>query len=298
MGLFDIFSNRNSEQAAQDRIKGLNAAYDQASGALNTGATNAQNYYGQALVPFQQLSGYGMRGLDAYSDALGLNGSAGNARAVAAFQNNPGYQTQLNYGLQAIDRGAAARGMLSSGNTAMAEQKFGNDLASTGWNQYLSSFSPFFSLAGQGAQGQAGVYGQQAGTAYDLGTRLADLGWKQQTGIGDANASADLANNGASANAWGAIMNGARLAVSALPFLPSDRRIKTDIKRIGRLSDGLPFYSYRYKGDPTPRMGVMAQDVEKVDPRSVVEVGGVKVVNYDRVSNRAATFDMLRGKAA
>jgi hypothetical protein len=52
-------------------------------------------------------------------------------------------------------------------------------------------------------KGQAGVYGAQAGTAFDVGKTLADLGWKQSTGIKDANAGAELAKNAASANLWG-----------------------------------------------------------------------------------------------
>jgi hypothetical protein len=61
----------------------------------------------------------------------------------------------------------------------------------------------------------------------------------------------------------------------------SDRRAKTDIKKVGMLDDGLPVYRYRYKGDPVPHIGVMAQDVEKVKPEAVVETpSGYKAVNY------------------
>lgn len=221
MGLFDIFSSKNSDKAAADRIAGLNDAYGKATTSLNAGASTANDYYGKALVPFTQLFGAGSRGVDSYSDALGLNGPEGNARATAAFQNNPGYQTQLQYGTQAIDRGAASRGRLSSGNTVMAEQKFGNDLASTGYQNYLNSFSPFFNLAGTGAQGVGAVNTTAAGTNYDAGKTGASLGWNLGTGIGDANASADLAKNQASANMWGALMSGLGLATGVAGFKPA-----------------------------------------------------------------------------
>jgi hypothetical protein len=106
MGLFDIFSSKNSDKAAQDKIAGLNDGYDKATTALNAGTATANDYYGKALVPFNQLFGAGMGGVDSYSDALGVNGPEGNARATAAFQNNPGYQTQLQYGRK---RSTAAR---------------------------------------------------------------------------------------------------------------------------------------------------------------------------------------------
>ncbi len=219
MGLFDIFSNDDAEAAAQARIAGLNAGYDKASSAIDAGKANADDAYGRALVPFTALYDTGQQGLNAYADALGLNGAAGNARATAAFQNNPGYQAQLDTGLQAIDRGAAARGMLSSGNTLAAEQKYGDDLANQSWQSYLNSFSPLSTLAGQGAQGIAGVSNAQAGTDYLAGQDLAKYGWQQQTGIGDANAAADLANYNASANSLNAAMQGARLGSMLLGFL-------------------------------------------------------------------------------
>jgi len=62
----------------------------------------------------------------------------------------------------------------------------------------------------------------------------------------------------------------------------SDRRDKTDIKKVGKSkTTGLPLYAYRYKGDPKnyPKIvGPMAQDVEKKYPGAVQEVGGHKTV--------------------
>ena len=62
----------------------------------------------------------------------------------------------------------------------------------------------------------------------------------------------------------------------------SDRRDKTDIEELGVDDEtGLPMYAYRYKKDPknTPKIvGPMAQDVEKVAPHLVREIGGHKVI--------------------
>ena len=38
----------------------------------------------------------------------------------------------------------------------------------------------------------------------------------------------------------------------------SDERLKEDIAPVGELYDGTNVYSYRYKGDHVPRIGVMA----------------------------------------
>ena len=61
----------------------------------------------------------------------------------------------------------------------------------------------------------------------------------------------------------------------------SDKRVKKDIKKVGKTNDGQPIYSFRYKGGGPIQMGLMAQDVEKKKPKAVSKgPGGVKMVNY------------------
>lgn len=60
----------------------------------------------------------------------------------------------------------------------------------------------------------------------------------------------------------------------------SDRRLKTDVRRVGTLQSGIPLYEYTIFG--RREVGVMADDVEKVFPQLVIEgPGGFKMVNYD-----------------
>lgn len=70
------------------------------------------------------------------------------------------------------------------------------------------------------------------------------------------------------------------LGMQGIPLMFSDRRLKEDIKRVGETDDGLGVYTYKYKGSPVTLMGVMAQEVEKVKPEAVGEIGGFKAVNY------------------
>lgn len=61
----------------------------------------------------------------------------------------------------------------------------------------------------------------------------------------------------------------------------SDRRLKTEIKRVGTLDNGLPVYSYRYKSGGAVHLGLMADEVERIHPEAVVEGhNGFKAVNY------------------
>ena len=75
--------------------------------------------------------------------------------------------------------------------------------------------------------------------------------------------------------------------------LLSDERAKDNIEPIGETFDGQNIYSYTYKADPDQKthVGLMAQEVEKVHPEAVTEIGGVKFVNYDKATNLAS---MLR----
>ena len=74
----------------------------------------------------------------------------------------------------------------------------------------------------------------------------------------------------------------------------SDERLKEDIAPVGKLADGRNIYSYRYKGDPEPRIGLMAQEEEKIAPENVVEIGGFKAVNYGRAL--APSKALMRGR--
>ena len=64
----------------------------------------------------------------------------------------------------------------------------------------------------------------------------------------------------------------------------SDRRLKTDIRRVGALDNGLSVYAFRYAGEPAVRIGLMADEVEKVHPEAVGEMGGFKMVDYERAT--------------
>ena len=92
----------------------------------------------------------------------------------------------------------------------------------------------------------------------------------------------DYANRMAGWNAnqgiWGGLLGGA-----ASLFSLSDRRAKTDVEKVGKLDNGLPVYSYRYKtGGPT-QIGLMAQDVVKEKSEAVKRLpGGLMAVNYKK----------------
>ena len=63
----------------------------------------------------------------------------------------------------------------------------------------------------------------------------------------------------------------------------SDIRVKHDITPIGHYKD-YPMYTFRYNWTPNVlEVGVMAQEVEKINPKAVREINGIKAVNYKMI---------------
>lgn len=93
----------------------------------------------------------GVGALDMLSRAYGIGGQAPD---MTAFTASPGYEFRYNEGLRAIDRGAAARGLLHSGPAVKAEQRFGEGLASSEFGDWWNRLA---GVAGVGQQATAAV---------------------------------------------------------------------------------------------------------------------------------------------
>lgn len=63
----------------------------------------------------------------------------------------------------------------------------------------------------------------------------------------------------------------------------SDRRLKENLKRIGKTSKGIPTYTFNYIGSRFKEFGVMAQEVIKVIPEAIGFKGGYMTVDYGKV---------------
>jgi hypothetical protein len=85
-------------------------------------------------------------------------------------------------------------------------------------------------------------------------------------------------------------MGAAGLGLQLAKFLPfSDKRLKTDIKPVGKTHDGQNVYSYRFLGEPHHQIGLVAQEVEQRHPEAVVtDRAGWKHVDYGRATAHAA----------
>jgi hypothetical protein len=102
------------------------------------------------------------------------------------------------------------------------------------------------------------------------------------TGLVQSNYAGQLNNYNQQIGANNAMLSGLfGLGGAALGgWAKSDRRLKTDIKRVGRLDSGIGVYTYRLEDGPI-QMGVMADEVVQVAPHAVRrDADGFDSVNY------------------
>lgn len=76
----------------------------------------------------------------------------------------------------------------------------------------------------------------------------------------------------------------AGFGVAKAGIAASDRRLKTDVERVGEWR-GFPLYAYRYIWGGAMRLGVMAQDVVRSRPDAIVPIfGDYMAVDYAKLS--------------
>lgn len=76
-------------------------------------------------------------------------------------------------------------------------------------------------------------------------------------------------------------MLGGLFGLAGTAITMSDRRLKEDVRKVGKTDDGQNIYAYRYKGGGPLRLGLMAQEVEKKKPGAVITgPDGYKGVDY------------------
>ncbi len=182
-----------------------------------------------------------------------------------------GYQTNFGDSLathqQNTSQDLAAQQALYGEQLSGRQQRFQE--AVTGRNQPLNEISALLSGSQINNPGQASSPTPQAG-----------VGGVDYSGLVSDNYKSQLAN---SQSALGGLFGlaGSLGSAGIKAGMFSDRRVKTDISRVGTLDNGLPVYAYRYVWGGPMQIGVMAQDVEQIHPEAVGEIGGVKTVDYE-----------------
>ena len=200
---------------------------------------------------------------------------------------NTGYNNALQTAQQQQGVGLAAG---QANRAALASA--GNELAGIGQTAYGEGANTATTLAGLGtgaqtASLQGGSAELQAGTAQQQTEQAQDTAlynqFLQQQSY-PFQVDQFLANI---AEGTGALSGSTTTTQQPGGFF-SDERLKEDARPVGKTFDGQTIYSYRMKGDPRTRMGLMAGEVEKKHPKAVGLEAGYKTVDYGKATERAA----------
>lgn len=204
----------------------------------------------------------GLRSQDFIARLLGLGGNAQADEAFDRYKDSAGYDFIMDSGVRAVDSSAASKGALNSGATLKALQDRGQATGSQFFNAYLDRL---LGLSGQGLAG-AGLIAQTGQKSFGQGTSQAS---SYGTSSGSSSTKPGIAQF------LGQIASG---------IAASERRIKEGLTRLGVMKSGLPFYSFRYKGENDQQIGVLADEVEKIMPEALGPViDGVQTVDYDKI---------------
>lgn len=152
-----------------DSKKMLQEGYDQGRGDI-------QDYYGKAQGYLDPYMASGGKTNALLADALGVNGPEAQARYMASFQQDPGYQAQFNSGINALDRSATARGGLYSGAAMKGVNEFGQQFQRQAFNDRINALSGFNQQGQQAAGAASGLASQTGG---QLGNMAFGFGQQQ-----------------------------------------------------------------------------------------------------------------------
>lgn len=177
MGFFSNLIDGITGNAAEDAAKAQEAGFRRAE-------ENQQGVIDRILPQVET----GDQARNQLAAALGLTGLEAQQGFFNNFQNDPGFQAQLDAGTRAVDQGASAGGQLNSGGRAKALFRFGQQQQNQAFNNRLNR------LAGLTSFGQAAT-GQLQGGTNALNQAVVGQGNAQAGGIiGGANAATGFTN--------------------------------------------------------------------------------------------------------
>lgn len=228
-------------------------------------------------------SGRDPTGAGSFTTNAGRGIAAGEAPAISA-QYGQNVQNLLNANAgQASTTNAFTQGLTSEQMSALDQQ--------------LKGVAGGASLPGILTQPGMTQY-QAANTAY--GTPWTNLAPAQAATLGIAGVGGTASGSGTTTqqtspltNILGLLTGGAGIAGAVAK---SDARLKENIKPVGAMHDGQTVHQFNWKDDPqkTPQIGLLAQEVEKVRPDAVHNIGGVKHVDYSKATEKARHIGMLK----
>lgn len=203
-----IASNSASDAADTQAGAARDAAELQAQSAKEALALQREMYEKQVALqdPYREA---GLTAQNRLMELMGLGGNTGAAGygqyarnfGMSDFQQDPGYAFRLSEGLKGLDRQAAARGGLISGNALKAATQYGQEMGS---QEYQNAFNRYQTNRTNQLQPLGNLMASGQSAASNQGSAAANYGsGGSSTLIGAGNAGAAGINAAGQANAAG-----------------------------------------------------------------------------------------------
>ena len=287
VGAQALFSNTTGNN---DTANGVTALYSNSSGSYNTASGSSALYSNTTGLANTAIGAQAL-----YNNTTGTNTATG---FQSLFKNTSGTGNVAN-GYRAIYSNSVGTGNVAIGSQTLQNNTTGNSNTAIGR----------LALTGNTGGSHNIALGENAGQNITTGGKNIDIGNTGISGdngkirIGDTQSDAfiaGLAHISPSATSIagisGRVVAGAAVLVSGggqLGVMASSQRFKDDIKPMDKASEAilaLKPVSFRYKkeidSNRTPQFGLVAEDVEKVNPDLVVhdDQGKVFTVRYEAVN--------------
>jgi len=213
--------------------------------------SSSQNLaYQPVSQAFNPLLSYATSGADSLKRLLG-----GDTTEFDKYRAGTGYDFEKDRGESGIMTLLGSKGMRNSGAALKSLTSFNDGLQRSSINSYVEKL---LGLTGVG---------------FNAGNQI--------TGAGNTSKSQSTG----SGSSWE--MPGIAKAVGSF-IAASDRRLKTDIKKVGQLDNGLNVYTYKYLNGKTTYVGVMADEVKDIMPEALgPTMDGFMTVDYGKVREAA-----------
>lgn len=178
-------------------MQGAQAGGNMAGDAANRAAQMQQQEAQRSRIALSPWTGAGESAINKITKLLGLgeltnrgsndgkiyvdgaNAQALQDEALNAFQTSPGYQWRKTEGINALDRSAAAKGLMLSGAQVKGVQAFGDGLASEEYDNY---FNRLQTTAGMGQSAASSANSTSAGLTANAGSLIAQGGAARGSG--------------------------------------------------------------------------------------------------------------------
>jgi len=219
--------------------------------------------------------------------------------------NQPGYQAELEQGIDAIAKNAAARGYIGSGAILKDLSRYGQGTMSKYYGEHLSRLAAMVGAGQQASTSLAGLQSNQGQQIASLYGSLGDIQANAQLSAGNslmnamitANQKFDVVGGGDSGGGGMAGIGQALGGIGSLVSAFSSKKLKDHNEKVSKADilervNQLDIEKWRYKDIPVTHIGPYAEQFKEVfgvgDGRSInlIDAVGILLASVQELSRK------------